>query len=591
MTGGVSPSSARPLHVLREYAVLADGERGAVIGPHGGICWMCLPTWHSGSVFGDLIGAPGVYSLTPTGRFVWGGYYEAGTLIWRSRWKTEAGIVECREALAFPGDPHRAVVLRRVQPVDCDAELELHLEPAPDYGSSRMRDPRFGAGIWTATLGEVHLRWSGADTAQPTGDGHGWRGHLTVAKGGHHDIVLEIGDRPLPAAAPDPDALWQRTADAWAEAIPPFDGSLTPDEARHSYAVMRGLTGASGGMTAAVTTSLPERADSGRSFDYRYVWIRDQSFAGQAVAVDGPHPVLDDAVRFVTARLLADGPDLTPAYRTDGGRVPDERHLDLPGYPGGTDVVGNHVNSQFQLDAFGEALLLLASAARHDHLDDDGAKAAQTAVRAIAERWQRPDAGIWELDPQFWTHSRLIAAAGLRAAAAQPVMRCDGDECTRLADHLVDEMATRALHPDGRWQRAPDDPRHDGALLLAGLRGAVPADDPRTVATLRTYLEDLTKRGYAYRFRPDGRPLGEAEGSFLLCGFLTAMALHQQGDTVEAARWFERNRAAAGPPQLYSEEFDATQHQLRGNLPQAFVHAYQLEASLRLARPPGCRTS
>jgi hypothetical protein len=254
-------SPSRPLHVLREYAVLADGERGAVIGPRGGICWMCAPTWHSGSVFGDLIGASGLYALSPTGRFVWGGFYEAGTLIWRSHWSTEAGIVECREALAFPGDPHRAVVLRRVQPVDTAADLEILLRPAPDYGRSRMRDPRHEAGCWTAHIGDLYLRWSGAADARPTGDGQGWSGRLTVAKGGQHDLVLEISDRPLTGSPPDPDELWQRTADAWAEQIPPFDASLTPDDARHAYAVMRGLTGSHGGMTAAVTTSLP---DAGR---------------------------------------------------------------------------------------------------------------------------------------------------------------------------------------------------------------------------------------------------------------------------------------------------------------------------------------
>jgi GH15 family glucan-1,4-alpha-glucosidase len=36
---------------------------------------------------------------------------------------------------------------------------------------------------------------------------------------------------------------------------------------------------------------------------------------------------------------------------------------------------------------------------------------------------------------------------------------------------------------------------------------------------------------------------------------------------------------------LYTEEFDADQHQLRGNLPQAFVHALMLESSVRLAEP------
>src|SRR5690349_4662091 len=101
-------------------------------------------------------------------------------------------------------------------------------------------------------------------------------------------------------------------------------------------------------MVAAATMSLPERAAQGRNYDYRYVWIRDQCYAGQAVAADGPHPLLDAATSFVSARLLADGPHMAPAYTVTGAAVPDEHALDLPGYPGGTDIVGNHVNAQFQ---------------------------------------------------------------------------------------------------------------------------------------------------------------------------------------------------------------------------------------------------
>lgn len=100
---------------------------------------------------------------------------------------------------------------------------------------------------------------------------------------------------------------------------------------------------------------------------------------------------------------------------------------------------------------------------------------------------------------------------------------------------------------------------------------------------------ELTENGYAYRFRHDERPLGHAEGAFLLCGFFTALALDQQGDRVGAARWFERNRAACGPPGLFSEEFDVTQRQLRGNLPQAFVHALMLECAARLGEPQATR--
>jgi GH15 family glucan-1,4-alpha-glucosidase len=288
---------------------------------------------------------------------------------------------------------------------------------------------------------------------------------------------------------------------------------------------------------------------------------------------------MDAAVTFVRERLLEHGSDLRPAYTVTGDDVPPERQIDLPGYPGGSDVVGNHVREQFQLDAFGESLLLFAAAAEHDHLDAEGWRAVAIAADAIEQRWREPDAGVWELGPDEWTHSRLICAAGLRTMA-----RCGpgGEEAARwaaLADAIVADASSRSVHITGRWQRSPTDERCDAALLLPALRGAVPASDPRSLATLHAVEESLTRDGYCYRYRPDERPLGQSEGAFLLCGFWLSLAWFQQGDRVRATRWFERNRAATGPPGLCSEEFDVDQRQLRGNLPQAFVHALLLECA------------
>ena len=43
-------------HVLREYALLADGERGVLVGPRGDFVWMCFPRWDSDGIFSSLIG-------------------------------------------------------------------------------------------------------------------------------------------------------------------------------------------------------------------------------------------------------------------------------------------------------------------------------------------------------------------------------------------------------------------------------------------------------------------------------------------------------------------------------------------------------
>jgi GH15 family glucan-1,4-alpha-glucosidase len=576
-----------PLHVLSEYALLADGERGVMVGPRGDFVWMCTPRWDSDAVFSALIGGAGVYAVTPVEQpFVWGGYYEPRSLIWRSRWITTTQAIECREALAMPGDRHRAVALRRVEAIDGDTRVQVVFDPRAGFGRHEPRDVKHEGGVWTARCGPLHLRWSGMKGARRRSGGE-LRAEVTVPAGDRLDLVLEISDRPLAGPPPDPDVAWQATRTAWDDAVPALSGTIADRDASQAYAVLRGLTSAGGGMAAAATTSLPERAEEGRNYDYRYAWIRDQCYAGEAVAAAGPYPLLDSAVSFVTERLLADGPQLKPAYTVDGGPVPDERQLRLPGYPGGYDKIGNWVNQQFQLDAFGEALLLFAAAARHDRLTSDHWQAAEAAVAAIQKRAGEPDAGIWELDNRHWAHSRLTCAAGLRAiAAAAPPSQ--GAAWSGLADGLVADVTADCLHPSGRFQRAPDDERVDAALLLPIIRGAVPAGDPRALATIKAVAADLGQDGYLYRFRADDRPLGESEGAFLLCGFAMALTEHQLGHEVEAARWFERNRAACGTPGLLTEEYDVTQRQVRGNAPQAFVHALLLEAAQRLAAPwPG----
>jgi hypothetical protein len=574
---------------LRDYAVLADGERGILVGPGGDFVWMCFPGWDSGAVFSSLIGGSGAYAITPAEPCTWGGYYEPRSLIWRSRWATPQATIECREALALPSERNRAVVLRRVCAREGTARVEVLLDPRAEFGERPVRKlSQHDDGAWRGELAGGGLCWVGGERARVCEDGHALALSLVLREGQHHDFVLVLCSEEAEPEAPAAEQAWQHLESAWRERVPGLEATAAPRDATQAYAVLAGLTSAAGGMVAAATTSLPERARQGRNYDYRFAWIRDQAYAGQAVAKAGAHPLMDSAVRFVSERLLADGATLKPAYTTTGEEVPDERRLELPGYPGGTDIVGNHVNVQFQLDAFGEALLLFAAAARHDHLDADAWRAAEIAAGAIERRWQEQhvDAGIWELDPDAWTHSRLICAAGLREIARLAPAGGRGAHWVSLAERIVADTSAHALHSSGRWQRSPSDPRPDAALLLAGIRGAVPATDPRTLATLAAVADELTEDGYCYRFRPDERPLGEAEGAFLLCGFFMALAYAQQGERVAAARWFERGRAACGSPGLFSEEFDVRQRQLRGNLPQAFVHALLLECAVEQACAP-----
>lgn len=572
-------------HVLRDYALIADGERGAIVGPSGNIAWMCFPQWDNPAIFSHLLGGRGNFAIGPTETFVWGGFYEEGSLIWHSRWVTTNGIAESRDALAFPGSKTHARILRRIHGIEGDVEIEIAIDPRNDYGRKGVRDwNRDDDGRWHGRCDDAYVRVTGI----PNGHIDNERGclllRMTVKAGAAHDVMMEMSTSPFEATPPSIENLWSGTEAAWKRNVPHFQHVPGERDVRQSYAVLRGLTSASGAMVAAATTSLPERADKGRSYDYRYAWLRDQAITGQALAAAQSEELVRSTVSFVAARLLEDGASVQPAYTVNGTSIPDESTIPVAGYPGGNDRIGNHVNAQFQLDVFGEALLLFAAAARLDLLDADGWRAVTIARDAIAQRWKEPDNGVWELGKRHWTHSKLVCAAGLRAIAGLHEQAAESSEWLSLSDMIVAETDRTGLHKSGRWQRAADDDRIDAALLVPALRGAVPHDDPRSLATMQAVEQDLSTDGYVYRYRPDARPLGEAEGAFGLCGFWLAQAKWQCGDRVGAARLFERNRSAAGPPGLLSEEFDIQERQMRGNLPQAFVHAALIETAVMQSR-------
>ena len=218
-----------PPHVLREYALLADGERGALVGPRGDIVWMCAPRWHDDGVFSTLIGGEGVFAVTPVERFVWGGYYEDGTLIWRSRWVTTTAIVECREALAFPGDPHRAVLLRQVTAVDGEAKVRAVLQPAAAFGRAPLRDLHRRKGSWEGRAGGLYVRATGWGP-RAAHAGPRLESTLNLADGTAHDLVVEISDHAPDGPPPDPHRLWVATEAAWRRTTPELGDSIAPTD-------------------------------------------------------------------------------------------------------------------------------------------------------------------------------------------------------------------------------------------------------------------------------------------------------------------------------------------------------------------------
>ena len=205
-----------------------------------------------------------------------------------------------------------------------------------------------------------------------------------------------------------------------------------------------------------------------------------------------------------------------PRHRHTGPMAPlcpSHLHSDLPGYPGGSDVIGNQVRNQFQLDLFGEVLLLLANAASRDRLNSDGWDAAELAIRAIARAIRGEGTRNLGDRARSLEHSRLICVAGLRAIAEtlHPLRVTSRRPCPWPTTYSAWPIA-RPSTIQAVGSASPTDARVDASLLLAEIRGAVGPEDPRYVATRHAVIDDLCEDDYIYRYAEPGEPLGHERG-------------------------------------------------------------------------------
>ena len=128
---------------------------------------------------------------------------------------------------------------------------------------------------------------------------------------------------------------------------------------QRSALVLKGLTyEPTGGMVAALTTSLPETPGGERNWDYRYTWIRDASFTLWSLHVIGFDQEAREFMEFVSRLFHGRGPETQIMFGIGGETELAEPTLDhLSGYVGSKPVrVGNAAYGQRQNDVFGALL-------------------------------------------------------------------------------------------------------------------------------------------------------------------------------------------------------------------------------------------
>ena len=585
---------------IEDYGLIGDLQTAALVGLNGSIDWLCFPRFDSGSCFSALLGdewdgrwllAPDCPVLSVERR------YRERTLVHELDFHCETGSVRVIDFM--PPRGQEPDVVRIVEGIEGSVPMRMEFVVRFEYGSIVPWVRRVEEQTRVAIAGPdaVSLR-----TRVPMrGENLRTVAEFTVAAGEREPFVLTWypSHLELPRAIDAEHAL-EQTCLFWREWLDNSSYAGRWEEAvTRSLMVLKALTyEPTGGIVAAPTTSLPEQIGGVRNWDYRYCWLRDATFALDALLESG----FEDEARAWRTWLLravaGDPDDLQIMYGPAGERRLPERDLPwLAGYEGSKPVrVGNGASDQFQLDVYGEVMDVLHQARRHEIEPDEESWALERVLLANLERrWQEPDEGIWEVrgPRRHFTHSKVMAWVAMdRAVKAVEDFGRQGDveRWRRVRDEIHAEVLERGYDDElGSFVQSYDSKRLDASLLTIPLFGFLPPDDPRVRGTLEAVRRELLVDGFVQRYRHDeevedvdGLPPGE--GAFFLCSFWFVDNLVLLGELDEAKEMFERLLALRNDLGLLSEEYDPAAKRLVGNFPQAFSHIGLVNTALLLEK-------
>lgn len=352
-----------------------------------------------------------------------------------------------------------------------------------------------------------------------------------------------------------------------------------------------------GAIVAAVTTSIPESAHSGRNWDYRYCWLRDAYFVVNALNQLGVTATMQHYLEYIL-NLIADSRDkpLQPVYGIRRETQLDETIAGhLPGYRGmGPVRVGNQAWRQVQNDVFGAAILASTHAFFDSRLERpagrqmfaDLERLGQQAVKA----YQQEDAGIWELrgSQRIHTFSSLMCWAAcdrLATIAARLHLHQRAVYWAQEAATIKKAIMDRAWNPKiGSFVSTFGGERLDASLLLMSEFQFLAPDDPRFIGTLRAVEQHLQRGDFLLRYDEED-DFGRPDSAFIVCTLWWILALANTGETARARKLFENILSRRNHLGLLSEDVSIDGKELWGNFPQTYSMVGLIQCAARLSIP------
>jgi alpha,alpha-trehalase len=581
---------------IEDHALIGDCTGSALVARDGSISWMCVPRFDSPPVFAKILDTErgGAFSIILEDLAESRQYYVEDTGVLVTELRSPSGLVRITDAMSLrsgvnlheDAPPGRRELLRKVEVLKGPVNLRLEIAPR-------------GGGEMSRSSGGYQIKLNGSSdlflSLSSSVDLNGLSSELTLEQDTVIHLMLQWNRTPHRFAPVSPEHCLQSTIDAWRNWISCFhyDGPQYDLVRRSAISLKMMDYLPSGAIVAAPTSSLPEAIGGPRNWDYRYAWIRDCAFSVFALRRIGMTSEAWAFLGWVLDSVERDGqPHIL--YTLDGSQpAPEWEEPDLEGYRKSPPVRwGNGAADQRQHDVYGEILdVAYQWAMPGGEIDDQLWGRLQPLIDAAAEEWRTPDHGIWEIraEGRLFTYSSAMCQVAL-------------DRGAKLADHF-------GLPGDtARWRREAEIIRNsimeeswvpeinsltehigggglDASLLTLPLRGIVPADHPKMVATTQAVMDRLgAGDGLIYRYLPDESPDGLPghEGAFLLCSFWYVDNLAKQGRIDEAVDLYNSLCSRANSAGLLPEQIDPPSGRFLGNFPQAFSHVGVISSGVNI---------
>lgn len=586
------------MHQPLDLAVAGNGSVAALVDRSGRLVWLCWPRLDGDPVFCALLdgAAPesGFCGVALDDQVESTQHYRRNTAVVETTLTDASGnalmlIDHVPRFTRFGRGFRPSIFIRRIVPLAGRPRIRIQARPSFGWGTTRV----------TPRLGSNHLRWIGPEESlRLTTDAPvGFVAAETPFVLDRPIAMVLTADEPLTEA---PGLLAKTFEDEttayWHEWVRLLNVPFEWQQAVIRAAITLKLCAHddTGGIVAALTTSIPESPGTPRNWDYRFCWLRDAFFTVVALNRLGATRTMENFSRYLTGAVMAaDGTALKPVYPlVPNGSIAEADAPNLAGFLGNRPVrVGNAAALQVQNDAPGSVVMAAAMLFFDQRLPKPGDVALfrqlETLGEAALAAALTPDAGIWEYRGRARVHTFSAAmcwAAADRLARIADVLNLP-DDAARWRAHAVPLRAEilRRAWTGTHLGESLDGAGLDASLLLLPEIGLLPPTDPRFVATVEAIQQGLTRENLVMRYA-EADDFGAPDTAFVVCSFWLVDALHAIGRTAEARALFERLLGLRNHVGLLSEDADVRTGQLWGNFPQSYSQVGLILSAMRLSR-------